>query len=154
MRNSGAGRRGQPDPQGMTEDSGPKAEMSAQGVKSVGERPWPAYADVNPRVSPATAIEGIERLSCTLEVAHGLGIGQNLASFFAQQGDQLRDPCLHGSKGHLAPPRQQGGSNTAASRLEFLGGDKAPCANLNRALGPILRLDREFGQGHGRRPDP
>ena len=58
-----------------------------------------------PSGEPAAAIEGIERLSCTLEVAHGLSIGQNLASFFAQQGDQLRDPCLYRSKGHLAPPR-------------------------------------------------
>src|SRR3954469_8395637 len=95
MRNSGAGRRGQPDPQRMTEDGGPKAEVSAQGLKSVGERPWPAYADVNPRVSPATAIEGIERLSCTLEVAHGLSVGLHLPCRAPQQCDQSRDPGLH-----------------------------------------------------------
>src|SRR5215207_7661685 len=138
----------------MTKNGGPKAEVSAQGVERVGERPWSPYANVNPGVRAAPAIQDIERLTCTLEVAHGLSIGQNLACRVAQQRDQIRDPRLHGSEGHLTPTCQQRGRNTAASRLEFLGRSQAPGANVNGALGTVLRLEWEFGQGHGRSPDP
>src|SRR5215207_5420807 len=138
----------------MTKNGGPKAEVSAQGVERVGERPWSPYANLNPGVRAAPAIQDIERLTCTLEVAHGLGIGQNLAGCVAQQYDQRRDLRLHGFEGHLTPARKQCGCYTAASRLEFLGCSKAPRANVNGALGTVLRLEREFGQGHGRSPDP
>src|SRR5215207_2109316 len=127
----------------MTEDGGPKAEVSAQRFEPVGERPWSPYADVNPGVRAAAAIQDIERLTCTLEVAHGLSIGQNLAGCVAQQCNQRRDLRLHGFEGHLAPARQQSGCYTAASRLEFLGCSKAPRANVTGALGTIPHLHRE-----------
>src|SRR3954449_10032375 len=56
---------------------------------------WP-----NPGVRAAPAIQDIERLTCALELAHGLSIGQ-----IAQQCDLRRDLRLHGSEGHLAPAR-------------------------------------------------